>query len=267
MTYEDHPEGAAVLPPLVVRGLTKRYEAHVAVDDLSFDVQAGQILGLVGPNGAGKTSTLRSIAGILPIQEGRVVVGSYDIAADEERAKGQLAWVPDDPQPFDSLTVAEHLQFTARLYGIRDWRPKAEELLTRFELQEKREALGGELSRGMRQKLAISMAWLSQPAVVLLDEPLSGLDPRGIRSARDAIREIAGTGAAVILSSHSLELIEALADKLLIMNRGRNLFYGTLSEARATLAADPGSSLEEIFMAVTGEGTLLPGETSERQTT
>ena len=251
------PELTTEVPPLLVRGLTKHYEQQLAVSELSFRVEWGEILGLVGPNGAGKTTSLRSIAGILPIQHGRVVVGGYDIATDEARAKAQLAWVPDDPRPFDSLTVFEHLEFTGHLYDVEGWRSEAEVLLEGFELSDKRDALGGELSRGMRQKLAFCCAWLSQPRVLMLDEPLSGLDPRGIRRARSAIRQLAGTGVAVILSSHLLELIEALADRLLIMDRGRAVFTGTLDEARATLVADAGSSLEEIFMAAT-EGGAAP---------
>jgi ABC-2 type transport system ATP-binding protein len=237
--------------PLVVRGLCKSFEDQRAVDDLSFEVAAGEVLGLVGPNGAGKTTTLRSIAGILPLQAGQIRVAGYDIERDEAHAKAALAWVPDDPQPFDSLTVWEHFHFTGELYRVADWTARAEELLARFELTEKRDALGGELSRGMRQKLAISCAWLSDPRVVLLDEPLSGLDPRGIRAARAAIAELASQGVAVILSSHLLDLIEALASRLLIMDRGRAVFSGTLAEARATRGS---GSLEEIFLAVTGEG-------------
>lgn len=244
------PEGST-LPPLVVRGFSKRFEDRLAVDGLSFDVRAGEILGLVGPNGAGKTTTLRSIAGVLPIQEGRVLVGGHDVRTEEADAKRCLAWVPDDPQPFDNLTVIEHLEFTAHLYGIDPWREEAEALLERFELADRREALGGELSRGMRQKLAISCAWLSDPRVALLDEPLSGLDPRGIRAARDGVRELARRGVAVILSSHLLELIQALADRILIMDHGRTLFVGTLAEARSTVAADEGTTLEEIFLAAT----------------
>jgi len=252
-------EPGGALPALVVRGFGKTYGEHRAVRDLSFEVEAGEILGLVGPNGAGKTTTLRSIAGVLPIHEGRILVAGHDVATEEERAKAELAWVPDDPQPFDALTVDEHMEFMARLYGIEGWRERADALLARFELGEKRDALGGELSRGMRQKLAISCAWLSDPRVVLLDEPLSGLDPRGIRSVRAAIRELADLGVAVILSTHLLELIEALADRLLIMNRGEKLFGGTLAEVREHVLADPGSSLEEIFMKATeGEGPPAP---------
>ena len=250
-------EFAAPPPPrprvsaLVVDGLSKTYEETQAVSDLSFSVAAGEILGLVGPNGAGKTTSLRSICGVLPIQHGSVTICGISLAQDEARAKSHLAWIPDDPQPFDSLTVHEHLRFTAALYGVEDWEPRAEALLTRFELQEKREALGGELSRGMRQKLAFCCAWIHSPQVVLMDEPLSGLDPRGIRAAKVAIRDLAEQGAAVILSSHLLVLIEELAHRILILDRGRKIFVGTMDEARATLSAPAGSSLEEIFMAAT----------------
>lgn len=251
----DLPTPAESLPALEVSGLSKQYESTRAVHDLSFAVRPGEILGLVGPNGAGKTTTLRSIAGVLPLQAGRVRIAGFDLVADEQRAKAQLSWVPDDPQPFDSLTVHEHLEFTAALYGMSEWEARAAELIETFALSEKRDALGGELSRGMRQKLAYCCAWLPRPAVSLLDEPLSGLDPRGIRSAREAIREMANGGSAVILSSHQLELIEALADRILIISAGRKAFDGTLEEARAKLAADPGSTLEEIFMAIT-DGSL-----------
>jgi ABC-2 type transport system ATP-binding protein len=162
--------------------------------------------------------------------------------------------VPDDPQPFDALTVEEHLEFTAALYGVRDWRARAESLLARFELLEKRRALGGELSRGMRQKLACAQAWLSSPRLMLLDEPLSGLDPRGIRAAREAISELARAGTAVLLSSHQLGLIEAMADRILILVRGKRQFLGTLEEARKLHAGAEDTSLEAIFLAAT-EGT------------
>jgi ABC-2 type transport system ATP-binding protein len=238
-------------PALQVEHFSKTYEGTEAVTDVSFSVQAGEILGLVGPNGAGKTTTLRSICGVLPLQQGSVTICGASLARDEARAKTNLAWIPDDPQPFDSLTVFEHLRFTAALYGVSDWERRAEELLQRFELTEKRDALGGELSRGMRQKLAFCCAWLHSPRVLLMDEPLSGLDPRGIRAAKVAIRELSSQGAAVILSSHLLVLIEELAHRILILDRGRIVFVGTLDEARATLSAPAGSSLEEIFMAAT----------------
>jgi ABC-2 type transport system ATP-binding protein len=244
-------------PPLAVEALGRTYERTRALDGLGFEVRAGEIVGLVGPNGAGKTTALRSIAGILPIQEGRVRVCGHDVARDEVAAKRGLAWVPDDPQPFDSLTVEEHLEFTAALYGLGGWEARADELLVAFELAGKRTALGGELSRGMRQKLACAQAWLPRPRLMLLDEPLSGLDPRGIRSAREAIRTLAREGTAVLLSSHQLELIEALADRILILHAGKRLFLGTLAEARAMHAHSGGTSLEEIFLMITGDAPAV----------
>jgi ABC-2 type transport system ATP-binding protein len=251
-------------PALIVEGLSKNYEGALAVSDLSFQVGAGEILGLVGPNGAGKTTTLRSIAGVLPLQAGRVTICGEDLARSEVKAKQNLAWIPDDPQPFDSLTVFEHLRFSAALYGVREWQARAEQLLERFELVHKRDALGGELSRGMRQKLAFCCAWVHSPGVVLMDEPLSGLDPRGIRSAKLAIRELAHQGTAVILSSHLLELIEELAHRILIVDHGRKVFAGTLAEARTSLRASEGSSLEEIFLAVTEGSQPAPPPDEDR---
>jgi ABC-2 type transport system ATP-binding protein len=242
---------AAGVQVLAVQDFSKTYEDKPAVDRLSLSLAGGEILGLVGPNGAGKTTTLRSIAGILPVKSGNIRVAGHDITTEEAIAKSALYWIPDDPRPFDSLTVAEHLEFTAALYGVKDWRARAEGLLARFELVEKRDALGGELSRGMRQKLAFCCAWLSSPKLVLMDEPLTGLDPRGIRSAKDAIRELAAGGTAVILSSHLLELIEELATRILILAQGKKVFEGTLAQARKSIAADEAHRLEDIFMAIT----------------
>ena len=242
-------------PLLLVEGLSRRYEDRLAVANLSFRVMSGTILGLVGPNGAGKTTTLRTIAGVLPIQgslqAGRVEVAGFDVARDEIEAKRRLAYVPDDPAPFDVMTVAEHLEFTARLYGLDDWERDAERLLERFELSDRSDALGSELSRGMRQKLSFCCAWLSRPKVVLLDEPLSGLDPRGIRSARAAIAELRDEGAAIVLSSHLLELIQALADRILIIDEGEKVAEGTLADVRAAVELSDSDSLEEIFFAAT----------------
>lgn len=251
---------------LRVQHFSKRYDRLTAVDDLSFEARAGEILGVVGPNGAGKTTTLRSIAGVLPVASGVISILGHDLASEEAAAKLALRWIPDDPQPFEALTVDEHLEFTAALYRCRDWRAQAEALLERFELKEKRDALGGELSRGMRQKLSMCCAWLGEPRLVLLDEPLSGLDPRGIRSAKQAIVELAGRGCAVILSSHLLELIEELATRLLILDRGRPAFVGTLDEARAAFPVHQRGSLEEIFFAATGADARRPEAAAQRET-
>ena len=237
---------------LKVRGLSRSFGEVLAVDGLTFEVRPGEILGLVGPNGAGKTTSLRTIAGVLPIESGEISVVGKDLKGDPLGAKSLLAWIPDEPQPDENLTVLEHLEFTAGIYGIRDWNATAHELLARFDLTEKADALGGELSRGMRQKLSFAQAWLTQPRVLLMDEPLSGLDPLGIRAAKAEILQMAADGAAIVLSSHLLKLIEELADRLLILDGGRVAFMGTLEEARESELAAEGGSLEEIFLAATG---------------
>jgi ABC-2 type transport system ATP-binding protein len=236
-------------PSLIeVADFHKMYRDTVAVSGLSFRVGPGEILGLVGPNGAGKTTTLRAVAGIIPATQGRLIVAGHDVAADPVAAKRRMAYVPDDPKLFESLTVWEHLEFVAAAYRLRDFRAKAEELLRQFELEEKRNAPAQELSRGMRQKTAIACAYLHDPEAILFDEPLTGLDPTGIRTAKDSIVRRAGDGAAVVISSHLLALVEDVCTHLLILNRGKRLFFGRVDDAR-TAFADAGAraSLEEVF--------------------
>ena len=230
----------------------KNYRETVAVRGLSFDVPAGAILGLVGPNGAGKTTTLRALAGIIPPSRGRLRVAGHDVVQEPTAAKSQLAFIPDEPQLFDVLTVWEHLEFTASVYRVPAFEPHAERFLTQFELTEKRDTIAQELSRGMRQKVAICCAYLHQPQVILFDEPLTGLDPRGIRTLKASIRERAEAGAAVIVSSHLLDLIDDLCSHLLILHRGQSLFHGTIGEAKCRLKdLGPDASLEEVFFQFT----------------
>ena len=234
----------------------KVYQQTVAVAGLTFRVEPGQIIGLLGPNGAGKTTTLRALAGVIPPTRGRLVVGGHDVVSDPVPAKRLLAYVPDDPKLFDVLTVWEHLKFIASAYRVGDFRAEAERLLEQFELIEYRHKLGQELSRGMRQKVAICCAYLHAPRAILVDEPLTGLDPQGIRTMKQSLRARASAGAAVIISSHLLALVEDLCSHLLILDRGQQLFYGTMSDARAAFAgAATDSSLEEVFFRVT-EGAV-----------
>lgn len=245
--------------------LHKLYRDVEAVSGLSFHVNRGEIWGLVGPNGAGKTTTLRAISGIIAPTKGTIRVAGYDIAADAIAAKQRLAHVPDDPKLFDTLTVWEHLQFTAKSYNVSDIVSSGEELLARFELTEKRDALAQELSRGMRQKLAVCCAYIHDPEVILFDEPLAGLDPRGIRIMKQSIKEQAARGVAIVISSHMLALVEDLCSHLLILQRGRRVFSGPILEARQTygdLAAD--ASLEDVFFRATeGEEAVLDAPADE----
>jgi ABC-2 type transport system ATP-binding protein len=237
-----------------VAGLTKRYGEFTAVRDLSFTVAAGEVLGLVGPNGAGKTTTLRALAGIISPSAGTIRVGGFDLAQDPERAKAMLAFIPDEPQLFEYLTVEEHLIFVGRLYGVADAPRRIPQLLAELELGDKRNALPAELSRGMKQKLAIACGLIHAPSALVLDEPLTGLDPGGIRKMKATISARARAGAAVLLSSHLLHLVEELCTRLLVIQRGRMVAIGTIAEIVAGRPQLAGQGLEDIFLALTGDG-------------
>jgi ABC-2 type transport system ATP-binding protein len=235
-----------------VTNFHKHYGDTLAVQGLSFEVPARAILGLVGANGAGKTTTLRALAGIIPPTHGQLVIAGHDIVRDSIQAKSQLAYVPDDPKLFDELTVWEHLEFISAAYRVAGFKPIAEQLLADLELTEKRDALAQGLSRGMRQKVAIACAYLHEPQVILLDEPMTGLDPHGIRVFKASITERAQRGAAIVLSSHLLSMVEDLCTHLLIVAKGQALFCGTLDEARSRFPQmGAPASLEEIFFHAT----------------
>jgi ABC-2 type transport system ATP-binding protein len=231
--------------------VTKLYGALKAVDGLSFAVAAGEIVGLIGPNGAGKTTTLRCVAGIQRPSSGTIRIDGHDVVADPIQAKRRLAFVPDEPQLFDYLTVTEHLRLVARLYGVAGADAAIGPLLERLELTDKRNALPAELSRGMRQKLAVGCALLHTPAALLFDEPLTGLDPLGIRRMKQTIVGCARGGAAVVVSSHLLHLVEEICGRIVIIAKGRKVADGTLEQ----LSGHPGlagADLEEIFLRATG---------------
>lgn len=235
---------------LEVIGLEKTYRDVRAVCGLSFSVAPGEILGLVGPNGAGKTSTLRCLGGILPPTRGTIRIAGHDLVADPVRARHALAFLPDEPRLFDYLTVIEHLNLVARLYGVPNWEARADVLLDELELGSKRGAMSNELSRGMKQKLVIACGFLHDPALVLLDEPLTGLDPLGIRKMKQSLVARAAGGTAIVLSSHLLPLVEELCHRVLVIARGRSVGLGTIPEIR-----DGGEegSLEDLFIRITDE--------------
>ena len=237
-----------------VEHLQRVYGAFTAVDDLSFSVASGEIVGLIGPNGAGKTTTLRTLAGILRPTAGHVRIDGHDLVESPVAAKTCLAFMPDEPHLFEYLTVEEHLRLVARLYGVDDVERRARALIDELELTGKERSLPGELSRGMRQKVVIACGLVRPQATTLLfDEPLTGLDPIGIRRMRETILARGRAGAAILLSSHLLHLVEEICTRVVVMDRGRKIADGTVAElaARADLAA-AGSNLEQIFLRVTG---------------
>ncbi len=234
-------------------GLQKVYGDLVAVQDLSFRVEPGEVVGLVGPNGAGKTTTLHCLAGITIPTLGRVRIAGNDLAADPVAAKAALAFVPDEPHLFEYLTVEEHLRFIARLYRVTDVDARLPGVLRELELEDKRGALPEELSRGMKQKLAIACALIHSPRALMLDEPLTGLDPVGIRRMKATILDHARSGAAVLLSSHLLHLVEEVCTRVLIMRRGRVLAFGTIGDIVAARPELAGLKLEDVFLGLVGE--------------
>jgi ABC-2 type transport system ATP-binding protein len=241
-----------------VESLSKLYGEFRAVQSLTFRVAAGEVVGLVGPNGAGKTTTLRSIAGIVRPSDGRIRVAGHDIERDPVAAKAALAFISDEPHLFDYLTVEEHLRFIGRLYGVADAPVRIPPLLAELELTDKARVLPGELSRGMRQKHAIACGLLHEPRALLLDEPLTGLDPVGIRRMKATITRRAAAGAAVLLSSHLLHLVEEVCDRVLVLHLGRAVAFGTISEIVAERPGLAGLPLEAVFLALVGEGGTSP---------
>lgn len=238
---------------LEVDDLTKTYGAFTAVSHLTFRVGAGEILGLIGPNGAGKTSTLRCLVGIHRPTSGRIAIGGRDLATDPVEAKRHIAFFADEPRLFDYLTVSEHLRLTARIYKVDDVEAKTAALLQELELTDKRDALPGELSRGMKQKVAIAAGLLHDPGLMLFDEPLTGLDPLGIRRMKETIVARALAGAAIVVSSHLLHLVQEVCSRILIIDHGVKVAEGTMEELAARVeSAASGSTLEQIFLAVTG---------------
>ncbi|MBD95636.1 MAG: ABC transporter ATP-binding protein [Acidobacteria bacterium] len=236
-----------------IEELVKAYDGFRAVDGLSLQVGTGQILGLVGPNGAGKTTTLRCLAGIIPPTSGRVTIAGFDLQTHPLEARKRLAFVPDEPHLFDHLTALDHLTLFSRLYGVADGPARAEALLEEAGLRDQRLSFPSELSRGMKQKLVVACALLHRPEVLVLDEPLTGLDPAAMRRMKRTVRDTATAGAAVIVSSHMLQLVEEVCDRILIVNRGKKVLIGTLDEIRLQFPdVDADADLETLFMRATG---------------
>jgi ABC-2 type transport system ATP-binding protein len=232
--------------------LTKTYDGTDAVRGLTLHVERGEIVGLVGPNGAGKTTTLRCLAGIIPPTAGRVAIAGHDLSGSPIEARRHLAFVPDEPHLFDYLTAWEHLLVLARVYRVEDAETRARDLLSHFDLLDRRHAFPGELSRGMKQKLMIAGALLHRPQALILDEPLTGLDPRAMRQMKDTVVEVAAAGTAVLVSSHMLHLVEEISTRICIIHRGRKVMDDSLAAIRAARPElGESADLEDIFLHAT----------------
>jgi ABC-2 type transport system ATP-binding protein len=240
-------------PALRLRGLRKTFAARV-VDNLDLTVHAGELYALLGPNGAGKTTTLRMVAGLLPPDAGSIGIFGIDALADPIAAKRIMAWLPDEPMLYDKLSPLEYLEFVAGLWGVERSRAErnAEELLEILELVPHRHARCEGFSRGMKQKVALAGALIHDPSLIMLDEPLTGLDAGIARQVKDLLNARVRAGATIILTTHILEVAERLADRIGILARGRLVAEGTLAELKAE-AGRGSSTLEDVFLAVTGQ--------------
>jgi ABC-2 type transport system ATP-binding protein len=233
--------------------LTKNYGNFTALKGLSLTVPRGMLYGLLGPNGAGKTTALRIIAGILQPTSGTVTLGGFDVQKEPERAKSRLGFIPDRPFVYEKLTGAEFLRFVAGLYGQngKEVDRRIDELLSVWELSAWRDELLEAYSHGMKQKLIISSALIHRPEVIVVDEPLVGLDPKAARMLKDIFRGFVGKGGTLLMSTHTLEVAEALCDRIAIIQGGEIRAEGSMDDLRRQVESG-GADLEEIFLKLTG---------------
>ncbi len=238
--------------------LTKRYGSFTAVDGIDLQVPAGELFGFLGPNGAGKTTTLRMIAGILKPTSGVVQIGGDDLERKPRKAKTRMGFIPDRPFVYDKLTGAEFLRFVAALYGQEGpvIERRMDELLRLFDLAPWKDELTESYSHGMRQKLIISSALIHQPEVIVVDEPMVGLDPKSARLLKNLFKEFTLRGGTILMSTHTLEVAEDMCDRIGIIQGGKIVACGTMSELRHQFAAGD-ASLEDLFLRLTGGVSAL----------
>ena len=230
---------------IYVKGLTKKYGKFPANDDISLQLGKGELGVLLGPNGAGKSTLIKSICGLLRFQ-GQITIDGHDNRSND--AKRVLGYVPEVATPYPMLTVDEHLEFIARAYRLENWRDRADALLSRFDLSDKKNKLGKEISKGMKQKVSIVCAMLPQPKAIILDEPLSGLDPHGIRELQAAIADLLTEGTSILVSTHMIDTVESNWDITFIMKKSKLV--------RECRRADQSETLEDIYFSLFEAGEL-----------
>jgi ABC-2 type transport system ATP-binding protein len=238
---------------IVIEGVTKNYGKTVAVDDLSLSVDAGEIFGFLGPNGAGKTTTLKMLAGLLTPTAGRLLIGGHDVVAEPMAAKRITGFVPDKPFIYEKLTGAEFLEFVRDVYGVND-DGKAlavqDRLVAMFSLGDWMDELVESYSHGMRQKLVITAALITGPKALVIDEPMVGLDARGMRQVRELFRELAAGGATVMLSTHTMAIAQEVCDRIGVLRKGKLVAIGTMDELRRA-SGGAEEDLESVFLSLT----------------
>jgi len=234
---------------LSVQNLIKNYKKTNAVNDISFNIKAGEIVGLLGPNGAGKSTTIKTICGLLRKTSGSIKIADFDHLTDD--AKRSFAYIPEMPDLYDYLTPWEHFKFIAYAYGIKDWEDEALHYMVRYDLMDKKEVTCKELSKGMKQKVSIICALIIKPQMFLFDEPMIGLDPKAIRETKVIFNELSEQGKAVFVSTHLLDTIDDLCHRVLVMNKGQIVAEGSVNDLSIHLSDDRDITLEEIYLEVT----------------
>ncbi len=234
--------------------LSKTFGDSVAVSDVHLHVRPGEVFGFIGPNGAGKTTTIKMMAGILLPTKGSVFIDGVDMAEDPVRAKLKIGLIPDRPFLYEKLTAMEFMQFTAGLYNVgkQAFAGKSRELLARFSLLDRADELIEAYSHGMKQRLIMCAALLHAPQLVIVDEPMVGLDPRGIRMVKELFRSLAQNGTTVFMSTHTLRLAEEVCDRIAIIHKGRLIATGTLQDLQQHIQ-NGGADLEQVFFEITRE--------------
>ncbi|RPA68726.1 ABC transporter ATP-binding protein [Cyclobacteriaceae bacterium YHN15] len=234
---------------LTVEGLVKKYNKQNAVNNITFSLDGGEVVGLLGPNGAGKSTTMKCIVGLLRKTAGEISIGGNDHLSVE--AKKLFSYIPETPHVYDLLTVKEHLQFIAQAYSVKNWQEKAGELMEVYELDDKQDKLGRDLSKGMRQKVSICCALLPDPQLLFFDEPMIGLDPKAIKNTKRIFNELKAKGKTILVSTHLIDSVETIADRIMIMKDGNIIGNDTLANLKSTFSKDNDSSLEDLFLELT----------------
>lgn len=234
---------------LNVSNLVKRYGKQNAVNNISFQLEGGEVVGLLGPNGAGKSTTMKCIVGLLRKTSGEIAIGGLDHLS--VGAKKLFSYIPETPYVYDLLTVREHLQFIAQAYGVQNWKDRGEELLEIYDLTDKGSKLGRDLSKGMKQKVSICCALLPDPQLLFFDEPMIGLDPKAIKNTKQIFKELKEAGKTILVSTHLIDSVESIADRVMILKDGNIIGNDTISNLKSQFIHDDNESLEDIFLELT----------------